>query len=91
MDLVSVFSEMLAAAARLWFQVGLRRDYRVHTWYLSLSEHEWKKEDKAEDMSCFMTTVVQCCLTTFMGFLHLFFFSPLKHLVPFPISFFFFF
>ena len=51
MDLVSVFSEMLAAAARLWFQVGSRRDYRVHTWYLSLSEHEWKKEDKAEDMS----------------------------------------
>lgn len=35
MDLASIFSEMLGAKARLCFQVGLRTDDRVHTWYLS--------------------------------------------------------
>lgn len=35
MDLASVFSEMVGAEATLWFHVELRKDNRVHTWYLS--------------------------------------------------------
>lgn len=35
MDLASIFSEMLGANARLCFQIGLRTDDIVHTWYLS--------------------------------------------------------
>lgn len=46
-----------------------------------------KKVSKAEagrhELNCFMNIAVHCCLMTSMGFLHVFLFPPLKHLVPF--------
>lgn len=52
MDLASVFSEMEGAEARLWFHVELRKDNRVHTWYLShfliMNEERASFEGKAD-------------------------------------------
>lgn len=93
MNLASIFRDVLGAEAGLWFQLGLRKDDSVHTWYLShfLSVNEKRASLEARlrlrgmGLNCFMKIAARCCLKAFMGFLRVFSSLPLKHLVPFLI------